>query len=106
MGINVLTTKAEYDLMEVFRAIAYDINERQDGITKQPIYISNWGDAVLENNEKALSILNKWMKAGKDTLVTKTAVPTEPAMGGDPSFGVVAQILNGKMKPKGMRLEK
>lgn len=106
MGISVLTTKAEYNLMEVFRAIAYDINDRIDEMKDAPIHVTNWGDAVVENNERALDKLNEWLAKGKDTLVTNIAVPTEPSMGGDPSLNLVAQILNGRMKPKGVRLEK
>ncbi len=105
MGISVLPTAMEFDAMEVFQAIAEDVNARRDEISKQPEWATNSAPQVIvDRNEQAIDKLGKWIKQGKTTLSTSFAVPSEPRMGGDPSNDVVSQILDGRLAPKGVRL--
>ena len=105
MGINVLPTAMEFDAMEVFQAIAEDVNVRKDENKKQAEWMtSSAAQAIVDRNEQAIDKLNKWVKSGRTTLSTSFAVPSEPRMGGDPSNDVVSQILDGRLAPKGVRL--
>lgn len=105
MGINVRPTTMEFDAMEVFHAIAEDVNARRDEISKQPEWATrSASQAIVDRNEQAIDKLNKWIKKGKTTLSTSFAIPSEPRMGGDPSNDIVSQILDGRLAPKGVRL--